>query len=398
MWFVFVAVALVLLTAGGLYVRRRLTAALRELGVGDRGIRVVRWLVVWLLFAAPVLTIVAIIVSLLLGRETLPRFDGPVSAYLLTLPFAWAALVVVQSLPWLLAIDLASFVATRVRRVIPARVRAFAILGAVGVFAIYTPVRVVAERGDVRVREHRIGTGTGAPFKIAFVADVQQDAHTDAAAAKDVYAIINAAQPDVVLSGGDWINSGPEFIEEAAAAAGHLKSRRGTFSVRGDHEHFAYVDRERSVREVEQAMQRHGIAMLDNEVRWFDHHGKRIAVVFLNYNYIFRTDRATIESLVASVKDADYSIVVTHQLDRALASLLVDKVDLILGAHTHGGQVNPVVGFLHVNLASLETPYTDGLYHAGSTTILITAGVGYSIIPLRYASPGSIEIIELRTR
>ena len=395
MWFIFVAVALLLLTAGGLYVRRRLTAALRELGVGDRGIRVVRWLVVWLLFAAPVLTIVAIIVSLLLGRETLPRFDGPVAAYLLTLPFAWAALVVIQSLPWLLAIDLASFVAKRMQRVISARVRAFAILGAIGVFAIYTPVRVLAERGDVRVREHRIGAGTRAPFKIAFVADVQQDAHTDAAAAKDVYAIITAAQPDVVLSGGDWINSGPEYIEEAAATASHLKSRLGTFSVRGDHEHFAYVDRERSAREVEQAMQRHGIAMINNDVRWFDHGGKRIAVVFLNYNYIFRADRETIESLIASVKDADYSIVVTHQLDRVLTSILVDKVDLVLGAHTHGGQVNPVVGFLHLNLARLETPYTDGLYHAGSTTILITAGVGYSIIPLRYASPGSIEIIEL---
>ena len=37
----------------------------------------------------------------------------------------------------------------------------------------------------------------------------------------------------------------------------------------------------------------------------------------------------------------------------------------------------------------------DGRYQRGSTTILVTAGVGYSIVPVRYAAPGSIELIEL---
>ena len=29
------------------------------------------------------------------------------------------------------------------------------------------------------------------------------------------------------------------------------------------------------------------------------------------------------------------------------------------------------------------------------TTVIVTAGIGYSIVPIRYASPGSIELIEL---
>src|SRR5690606_23373531 len=131
-------------------------------------------------------------------------------------------------------------------------------------------------------------------FRIAFIADVQQDDHTDADRAREVYALVNASQPDLVLSGGDWINTGPDHIASAAAAAGELKSRLGTFSVRGDHEHFAYDDRQRSVAEVERALQAHGITMLGNEVRWFEHHGKRIAVVFLNSNYMHRLDRALV--------------------------------------------------------------------------------------------------------
>jgi hypothetical protein len=388
-WFVYVGVGLALLIASGIYVRRRIGTALVHFGVSARAIRIMRWAVAWLLFGFPILVVVSIIASLLLGRATLPRFDGMAASLLLAVPFMWAVLVVLQSVPWLIAIDLAN------RFVRRERLHAIAVLAVVGAFAVYIPIRILVERGDVRVRQHIVGTG-GAPFRIAFVADMQQDVHTTAARAREVYAIINASKPDVVLSGGDWINAGPDHIHEAAEAAATLTSRLGTFSVRGDHEHFAYVDRDRSVGEVERAMKARGIAMLNNEVRWFEHEGKRIAVLFLNYNYIVRTDRAAIESLVASIANADYSIVVTHQLDRALAPLLESKVDLVLAAHTHGGQINPVVGLVHVKLARLETRFVDGRYMLGSTTVIVTAGVGYSMVPFRYAAPGSIELLELR--
>jgi predicted MPP superfamily phosphohydrolase len=398
MWFVFVAVALVVITLTGLYARRRIADALAHFGVRERRIRVMRWVLAWLLFGLPALVVLSIVLSLILGRATLPRFDGLVASWLLTIPFAMAMLVVLQATPWLVAIDLVHVIVRhRAGVALARRMRAVAVLAAVGAFALYTPLRILVERGELRVRHHQIGAArpTTPPLRIAFVADVQQDVHTDAERAREVYALVNANHPDIVLSGGDWINTGPDHIESAAAAAATLESRLGTFSVRGDHEHFAYRDRQRSVTEVEQAMQRHGIAMINNEVRWFEHNGKRIAVVFLNHNYIHRADRATVGALLASVAGADYSIAVTHQLDPALSAQLANRVDLVLGAHTHGGQVNPVVGVTHVKLARLETEFIDGRYQLGATTILITAGVGYSIFPFRYAAPGSIELIDL---
>ena len=397
MFFVFVIAGLALLVVCGLYVRRRLTGALTQLGVGARPVRVVRWVMVWLLYGYPVLLIGAIAGSRLLGQATLPRFDGLIASWLLGIPFILAVLVVFQAVPWLLAVDLA-YVATRRRIASAPRVRALVVLAVLGVFALYTPIRILAERGDVRIRHHTI-TATPSPaappFRIAYFADLQQDVHTDGDRARELFAVINAWQPDVVLSGGDWINTGPDYIDAAAAAASTLQSRLGTFSVRGDHEHFAYVDRNRSVAEVERAMRAAHVDMVDNEVRWFEHAGKRIGVAFLNYNYIHRSDRETITALVAQLAPADYSIVITHQLDNKLAALLEDKVDLVLGAHTHGGQVNPVVGICHVPLARLETDFIDGRYQLGRTTVLVTAGIGYSIVPVRYAAPGSIELIEL---
>lgn len=399
MWFVFVGVGLVLVSLAGHYVQRRLGEALAHLGASERARRIVRWAVRWLMLGFPVLMVASVAGSLALGLATLPSYDGRIGAWLLGLPFIWAVLVVVQSTPWLLAVDVVHHLVRRRRGVAAAtRVRALGVLLVLGGFAIYMPVRVLVERDELRVRHHDVASAapTTPPLRIAFLADVQQDVHTTAARAREVYALVNAAAPDLILSGGDWINSGPEHIAGAAAAAATLRSRLGTFSVRGDHEHFAYFDRHRSVAEIEQALTRHGITMLADQVRWFDHHGKRLAVIFLNYNYVVRADRAAVARLLAEAAPADYRIAVTHQLGDDLASQLEGKVDLVLGAHTHGGQINPVVGVVHVPLSRLESRFVDGRYQLGPTTVIMTAGIGYSIFPIRYASPASIEIIDLR--
>jgi uncharacterized protein len=396
-WFIYLGIGLALLIISGLYARRRLTTALALFGASTRVVRIVRWVSAWFLFGYPTLILGGVLVTLVLGRATIPRFEGQLAGWLLSIPFVWSLLVVLQALPWLVANDLAALIVRRRRGTASAaRIRATVALAALSGFAIYTPARILAERGDLRVREHQLGTpGPRAPFRIAFLADIQQDIHTDADRAREVYGLINARKPDLVLSGGDWINTGPDHIASAAAAAATLTSRLGTFSVRGDHEHFAYVDRQRSVREVEAAMAEHGVAVLNNQVRRFDHHGKQIAVLFLNYNYVYRTPTTTVAELVAGMAGADYSIVVTHQLDARLAAVLEDKVDLVLGAHTHGGQVNPVVGLVHVPLARLETTFVDGRYALGTTTVIVTSGVGMSVVPIRYAAPGSIELLEL---
>lgn len=38
-------------------------------------------------------------------------------------------------------------------------------------------------------------------------------------------------------------------------------------------------------------------------------------------------------------------------------------------------------------------PYVDGRHQLGATTI-ITAGIGSPVVPFRYASPGSVELLD----
>ena len=396
-WFVLLGAALLLVAVGGIYFRRRTLGALALFGVSSRARRITGLAILWLLFGLPVLVFFYVLLSIALGRDSFSIETTGIWEWLLVFPFWFSVLVMLQSLPYFLLFDLAYLAARkRLERSRLRRYRAVACLVTIALLCVYTPTRILIERGVLDVNHYQIGSPESGPaLRIAFFADLQQDHHTDSARADEVVSLINDNDPDIVLVGGDWINTGSDHIEAAAAAGSKLKSRLGTFSVRGDHEHFAYRDGNRSVSEVSAALERHGVNMLHNQVRTIEHNDKQIALIYLSYNYIVRTPHSEIRALIREAQTADYSILITHQFDSSLAAIVADKVDLALIAHTHGGQVNPLVGFVHVPIARVETPYLAGRYQLGSTTLIVTAGIGYSIAPFRYASPATIEIIDL---
>jgi hypothetical protein len=101
-WFVFLALGLLLVLLGGLLLRARLGAALEVFGVRPAVVRGVRALVAWLLFGYPVLTFAAVGYALLSGAATMPRVEGAAVNALLVMPFFLSLLVMVQALPGLL--------------------------------------------------------------------------------------------------------------------------------------------------------------------------------------------------------------------------------------------------------------------------------------------------------
>ncbi len=397
MWFVLAAIALTVVIIGGIYTRRRVLVALADLGASPAISRRTGVAIRWFLFGYPALFIGFVLISLALGRDSINLPVTPLVTWGLSIPFWVSMLVMLQALPYLLLLDGVRLVLRALRKPGPSpRLRAVITLVPVAAFMLYTPLRIALESDVLNVRTYQVGEGETV-LRIAFVGDLQQDNRTSQDRADEVVARVNAQSPDVVLSGGDWINTGPSYIEAATRSAGMFRSRYGTLSAEGDHENFAYRDQERSMREVREGLAKHGVAMLHNEWRTITHEGKRVSILFLAYNYIYRTPEEQIAQLLAEDRGTDYRIVVSHQFDAKLAALVKDRVELVLAAHTHGGQVNPVVGLWHVPLARVETKYISGRYTLGERTqVIVTSGIGFSLAPFRYASPSSVEILELR--
>ena len=71
-------------------------------------------------------------------------------------------------------------------------------------------------------------------------------------------------------------------------------------------------------------------------------------------------------------------------------------VDLVLSGHAHGGQVRiPFVGGLVVPNQGLFPKYDAGMFIKENTTMIVSRGIGNSIIPIRVNNCSEVILIEL---
>ena len=69
------------------------------------------------------------------------------------------------------------------------------------------------------------------------------------------------------------------------------------------------------------------------------------------------------------------------------------RLDLMLSGHLHGGQIKlPFVGNLGIN-SRFRNKYIEGLVQAPTCQIVISRGVGMSVLPVRFGVPP--ELVEI---
>jgi uncharacterized protein len=97
-------------------------------------------------------------------------------------------------------------------------------------------------------------------------------------------------------------------------------------------------------------------------------------------------------------------VVLAHQPDTAehpalLAGEAGDgtpyRIDLMLCGHTHGGQVAlPFTGPLIVP-SRFGDKYARGLVQASACPVLVSAGIGLSLVPVRFGVPPEVVLVRL---
>jgi len=336
-----------------------------------------------------------------LGPAAASRPEGPILDYLLIYPFWFTTCYSFQCTVLFGPLDLAAAVARRLRQDRPwQRYKHLAMVGIAAGFALYMPARMVYDMSALDVRQHRLETGVPAElhgFRIAFVSDMQADRYSAGDRLDALVAAVNESKPDLVLIGGDMITSGSNWIEVAGDYAGQLQARHGVFSCVGDHDHFAYGrDRARSLAAVQKALADRGVQMIDDGVARIEVAGRSVGIALVSSHYMRRFDPGVADRVIAETADDDLRIAVAHQANEALIDIAQRReVALLLAGHTHGGQVSLALPFFSLNAAVVETPYLTGAFEFGDLTMIVSSGLGYSVAPLRYRVPATVDIVDL---
>ncbi|WP_173138690.1 metallophosphoesterase [Kibdelosporangium persicum] len=201
-------------------------------------------------------------------------------------------------------------------------------------------------------------------------------------------AAVNDLDADIVCHAGDIADGSPSRREAQAAPLATVRSRLAKAYITGNHEYFGEAQ-----------------AWLDHMagLGWETLHNRHIVV-----------ERGTARLVLAGVDDATarasgldgHGADLTRALDGADPDLpvillahqpkqvkqAVDKVDLQISGHTHGGQIWP----FHY-LVRLDQGVVHGLSRHGSRTQLYTTrGSGFWGPPFRVFAPSEITVITLR--
>lgn len=87
-------------------------------------------------------------------------------------------------------------------------------------------------------------------------------------------------------------------------------------------------------------------------------------------------------------------IALTHE--PSLLRAIPLQASLTVAGHTHGGQIDPLPGWLRIGGFDPHSNRLRGIHHDGVRTLFVSPGIGTSIVPMRLGVPPEISRLRLR--
>lgn len=201
---------------------------------------------------------------------------------------------------------------------------------------------------------------------------------------------IRELEPDMVVLTGDLVDSSRTNIEVALAFAEKVAADYPTYYVTGNHE--IWLEESDRVALLE-GLESAGVICLMNEVVEIERDGSRITLIGLNDESL---NGFALTQLLAERSFDEFQILLAHE-PQYIESYSKCGVDLVLSGHAHGGQVR--VPFIGAGLVApgqgLFPKYTEGVHVVNDTTMIISRGLGNSVVPVRVFNRPEIVCVEL---
>lgn len=200
---------------------------------------------------------------------------------------------------------------------------------------------------------------------------------------------ISALNPDIIVITGDIIDSNHTNIDVAITFAKNALKICPVYYVNGNHEVWLSSDKKT---ELEERLGESGVTILTNDVVTITKGDASFNLIGLREENL--TDQ-TLQTLLKGHEDAT-NVLLAHE-PQLISTYAKSNVDLVLSGHAHGGQFRlPLVGGLIAPDQGFFPDYTSGIYKSGSTEMIVSRGLGNSVVPFRLFNPPEIVCIEFK--
>ena len=226
-------------------------------------------------------------------------------------------------------------------------------------------------------------------FRIAHISDLH-----NAQFGKNNSALIKRlreSKPDIIAITGDSVDSRHtnfeitlNFIEQAMDIA-------PCYFVVGNHESRF---EEEEYQSFENRLIDFGVIVLHNETVNIEVDGEKITVCGVD-DPMF--DENFSKNLKNCAVENEFTILLSHRPE-SFAEYVENGYNLVLSGHGHGGQVRiPFFDGLYVPGQGIFPEFDAGIYTDGNTNMIVSRGIGNSVIPIRINNSPEVIIIDLKS-
>ena len=208
---------------------------------------------------------------------------------------------------------------------------------------------------------------------------------------KKLLETIRSCSPDIIVITGDLVDSNHTNVERAVAFVKEAVKIAPVYYVTGNHEYWLDPS------ENEQMMQgilAAGAYDLDDEAVCIEKGDSSFMLIGLDDQHL---SDETLKNLLQEQKN-ELSIVLAHE-PQYVQNYANAGADLVLTGHAHGGQIRlPFVGGIVAPDQGFLPEYTSGKYNSTDTEMIVSRGLGNSIIPVRLFNYPEVVCVELRCK
>ena len=231
-------------------------------------------------------------------------------------------------------------------------------------------------------------------FRIAQVSDLHNARFGEGNT--KLLSLLKEAAPDIIVITGDVVDCNRTDIDTASNFVTEAMKIAPCYYVTGNHE-AALTESE--YRKLEAAVAGCGAEVLRDRAVSLERSGSTVCLVGLDDPGFIAADKKldTAERIQSLVPQDGFTVLLAHRPEHFEAYCRAG-VELVFSGHAHGGQVRlPVVGGLYAPGQGLLPQYDAGLYTRDDTAMLVSRGIGNSLMPLRFNNRPEIIIAILHS-
>ena len=267
------------------------------------------------------------------------------------------------------------------------------IILAIGIWILWS--NTTLEVNEYEIVSDRIPQGFDG-FRIAQVSDLHNKDFGEGYG--QLLTLLSQINPDIIVVTGDLIDSRHTDLDIALEFAWQAGKIARVYYVSGNHE-----ARVPEYEDLKIGLVKAGVVILENQKVQITREGESITLMGIDdpsfqEDYLFGDSESVARQAIEDLQNESdgYTILLSHRPE--LFDIYAEtEMDLVFSGHAHGGQFRlPFVGGLVAPNQGFFPKYDAGQFNEENTTMIVSRGVGNSIIPIRFNNRPEIVLVTLR--